>query len=278
METPEKRTPGSREYTPLMRLESLITDASDALEVAKVAPDIIEKEYTQIPYGRFGDGILAISARAEFGYLTRLQMQFMSAKNQDTKESFFLEKRIGEEPWRTVGKYTYTGDEALAFLDAQWPQALAENTPLRALVDRHDADPEKIESLFFDIFAPHARYSMTDHTHLYRELFPRDTDTVSVNTVALNRRQTFQTPAEIPTLERTRADIATPWQIGGRATALHFGVEMSPGSIWQTRWYADAKTGRAITMPIEDPEEFVRAYEMMLPRLVDEKLSQERGN
>jgi hypothetical protein len=53
---------------------------------------------------------------------------------------------------------------------------------------------------------------------------------------------------------------------------------MSPGSIWQTRWYADAKTGRAITMPIEDPEEFVRAYEMMLPRLVEEKTAHAREN
>lgn len=135
------------------------------------------------------------SRRARFGYLTRLQMQFMSAKNQDTKESFFLEKRIGEEPWRTVGKYTYTGDEALAFLDAQWPQALIGKHAAACSCRSSDPDPEKIESLFFDTFAPHARYSMTDRTHLYREIFPSGDDMVSVNSIGLNRRRTFQTPS-----------------------------------------------------------------------------------
>lgn len=249
----------------------------DQLVERNTPPDSYSIDTQRIPFGRYGDGYLAASLSSDQGFHAAT-LSYVAppdeARANEKSASFLLRRNIEHDRWWMANKHT-SDEGVLRYLDANWPQHLIDNNPVRQAIDADDPGFSTVFALVHDYLIPHARYRLTEKIYSFSRInideLSGDCSATSLVAGVKTDQDGFQSYA---------ADIAQPYVVNGTPTELHSTLTIDDmGTPSLSSWYdypvtdkqGNTRSKRAI-VPIHDTRALCREYELMLNELLKEKL------
>lgn len=250
--------------TALEHTASTLTAALDRLEERGTMPDSYTADTQRIPFGRFGDGHLATSLTIDQGFLSAT-LSFQS--KDENRSSFLLKRDIGQDRWWMKGKYT-SDEGVLRHLDANWPQQLIDNDPVRRAMLAEEPTFNTVFTLVHGHLQPHAPYLLTEKIYGFNDIrIDDETGECHATTLTLGVKQDqdgFQSVA---------ADITQPYTCNGLPTELHSRIHIDDiGTPSIASWYDHPTTKKQTPVDIKNIPGLCTEFDFMVGELLAEKL------
>lgn len=249
----------------LETLSASMHQALDMLEEHAITPNRLTVETQRIPFGRFGDGSLSTILTLDEGYFSG-KLSFSSGDK--SHRPFFYVREIGDSTWWTSDRQKYATDEAvLRTLDANWPQHVIDNSPVRQAMDDENPTVHTVADLVRGHLEPHAKYHSTERIYAYSHMTVDDEGRCESSTLLLASEvdhDGFRTVTANITLPYTCNDVDTPLTCRVVIDEL--------GDAQLTSFYEHPETKKPIDVPIHDITRLLEEFEIMIGQLIGEKL------